>query len=57
MIVNESYAINHMPSFYFEYEHFSFERNNIKYSEVTNSKLWGIEKTIIEGNKLRYANI
>lgn len=57
MIVNESYAINHMPSFYFEYEHFSFERNNIKYSEVTNSKLWGIEKTIIEGNKLRYVNI
>ena len=57
MIVNERYAVNHMPSFYFEYEPFSFERNNIKYSEDTNSKLWGIEKTIIEGNKLRYANI
>ena len=57
IIVNERYAVNHMPSFCFEYERFSPERNGIKNPAVSNLKLWGIEKTIIEGNKLRCMNI
>lgn len=55
-IVNEKYAINKMPFFYFENEKNSLERSNLIMPRLDNLQEWKIEKNIIEGNMGRYKN-